>query len=63
MTLRVQNIIERAQQLSQELQLQTIEAEAVLKSMLTADESMAEDILVRANIDTKEIIKQYDSKL
>lgn len=63
MTLRVQNIIERAQQLSQELQLQTIEAEAVLKSMLTADESMAEDILARANIDTKEIIKQYDSKL
>ena len=63
MTLRVQNIIERAQQLSQELQLQTIEAEAVLKSMLTADESMAEDILARANIDTKEIIRQYDSKL
>ena len=63
MTLRVQNIIERAQQLSQELQLQTIEAEAVLKSMLTADESMAEDILARANIDTKEIIGQYDSKL
>ena len=63
MTLRMQNIIERAQQLSQELQLQTIEAEAVLKSMLTADESMAEDILARANIDTKEIIKQYDSKL
>ena len=63
MTLKVQNIIERAQQYSVELKLQSIELEAVLKAMLTADESMSADILERANINTADIIKEYDRKL
>ena len=63
MTLKVQNIIERAQQYSVELKLQSIELEAVLKAMLTADESMSADILDRANIKTDKIIKEYDEKL
>lgn len=63
MTLKVQNIIERAQQYSVELKLQSIELEAVLKAMLTADESMSADILERANINTANIIKEYDRKL
>ena len=63
MTLKVQNIIERAQQYSVELKLQSIELEAVLKAMLTADESMSADILDRANIKTDKIIKVYDEKL
>ena len=63
MTLKVQNIIERAQQYSVELKLQSIELEAVLKAMLTADESMSADILDRANINTDNIIKKYDEKL
>ena len=63
MTLKVQNIIEHAQQEAIELKLQSIELETVLKAMLTADESMASDILIRANIDVEEIIKNYDRKL
>ena len=63
MTLKVQNIIEKAQQEAVELKLQTIELEAVLKAMLTADESMAADILTRANINAEEIIEEYDRKL
>ena len=63
MTLKVQNIIEHAQQEAIELKLQSIELEAVLKALLTADESMASDILIRANIDVEEIIKNYDRKL
>src|SRR5699024_4129858 len=63
MTLKVQNIIERAQQYSVELKLQSIELEAVLKAMLTADESMSADILDRANIKIDKIIKEYDEKL
>lgn len=63
MTVKVQNIIERAQQYSQELKLQSIEPEAVIKAMLTADESMSADILTRANINTDNIIEAYDEKL
>ena len=63
MTLKVQNIIERAQQYAVELKLQSIELEAVLKAMLTADESMSADILERANINTANLIKEYDRKL
>lgn len=63
MTLKVQNVIERAQQYSVELKLQSIELEAVLKAILTADESMSADILERANINTADIIKEYDRKL
>ena len=63
MTLKVQNIIERAQQEAVELKLQSIELETVLKAMLTADESMASDILTRANVNTEEIIEEYDRKL
>ena len=63
MTLKVQNIIEKAQQQAVELKLQSIELEAVLKAMLTADESMAADILARANINAEEIIEEYDRKL
>lgn len=63
MTLKVQNIIERAQQEAVDLKLQSIELEAVLKAMLTADESMASDILTRANVNTEEIIEEYDRKL
>ena len=63
MTLKVQNIIEKAQQEAVELKLQSIELEAVLKAMLTADESMAADILARANINAEEIIEEYNRKL
>src|SRR5699024_12774376 len=63
MTLKVQNIIERAQQYAVELKLQSIELEAVLKAMLTEEESMSADILERANINTANLIKEHDRKL
>lgn len=63
MTLKVQNIIENAQKEALELKLQSIELELVLKAMLTADESMASDILTRANINAAAIIEKYDKKL
>ena len=63
MTYQVQSIIERAQGISVELQLQSIEAEAVTKAMLTIGESMARDILERVNIDVDALIAKYDEKL
>lgn len=63
MTYSVQSIIEQAQQLSVELKLQTIEVEAVSKSMLNISDSMSRDILERANINVEGLIKQYDEKL
>lgn len=63
MTYQVQSVIERAQGISVELQLQSIEAEAVTKAMLTIGESMARDILERVNIDVDALIAKYDEKL
>ena len=63
MTYQVQSIIERAQSISVDLKLQAIESEAVVKAMLTIDESMSRDILERVNIDVDELIEKYDEKL
>ncbi|MFB9860304.1 ATP-dependent chaperone ClpB [Salinicoccus siamensis] len=63
MTYTVQSVIERAQSISVDLKLQSIETEALMKAMLTVDESMAKDVLERASINTGEIIAQYDEKL
>ena len=63
MTYSVQSIIERAQQLSVELKLQSIEIEAVSKAILEINDSMSRDILERANIDADKLIKAYDEKL
>ncbi len=63
MTFKVQSIIERAQQISVEYKIQTIELAAVLKALFTVSDSMAKDILQRANINVDELIKQYDEKL
>ena len=63
MTYQVQSIIERAQSISIDLKLQSIEAEAVVKAMLSIDDSMARDILERVNIDVDALIEKYDEKL
>ena len=63
MTVKVQSIIERAQSLSVEEKLQSIEIEAVIIAMLTIDDSMARDILERANIDVDPLIEKYKDKL
>ncbi len=63
MTYTVQSIVERAQSISVDLKLQSIEIEAVMKAMLTVDDSMASDVLERANIDVNELIDKYDEKL
>lgn len=63
MTYQVQSIIERAQSISVDHKLQAIESEAVVKAMLTIDESMSRDILERVNIDVDALIEKYDEKL
>ncbi|WP_342388647.1 ATP-dependent chaperone ClpB [Salinicoccus bachuensis] len=63
MTYTVQSIIERAQSISVDLKLQSIEVEAVMKGLLTVDESMARDVLERANIDVDALLAKYDEKL
>ena len=63
MTYTVQSIIERAQQISVEHKVQTIELAAVLKALFTVSDSMAKDILQRANISVDDLIKKYDEKL
>lgn len=63
MTYTVQSIIERAQQISVEHKVQTIELAAVLKALFTVSDSMAKDILQRANINVDDLIKTYDEKL
>lgn len=63
MTVKVQQIVERAQSLTVDLKLQAIELEAILKAMLLIEDSMSADILERANINIDNIIKSYDEKL
>ena len=63
MTYSVQSIIERAQSISVDLKLQSIEVEAVMKALFTIDESMARDVLERANIDVDALLAKYDEKL
>ncbi|MCC4722472.1 ATP-dependent chaperone ClpB [Salinicoccus sp. RF5] len=63
MTYSVQSIIERAQSISVDLKLQSIEVEAVMKALFTIDESMARDVLERANIDVDALLTKYDEKL
>ncbi|KKK34049.1 chaperone protein ClpB [Salinicoccus sediminis] len=63
MTYTVQSIIERAQSISVDLKLQSIEIEAVMKAMLEMDDSMASDVLERANIDVSALLAAYDEKL
>lgn len=63
MTYTVQSIIERAQSMSVDMKLQSIEVEAIMKAMLTVDDSMARDVLERANIDVDQMIGRYDEKL
>lgn len=63
MTYAVQGIIERAQQISVDFKLQTIELEAVMKALFTVSDSMASDVLKRANINVDMLIDAYDKKL
>lgn len=63
MTYAVQMVIERAQQLSVDLKLQTIELEAVMKALLTVPDSMAVDVLQRANINVDALLDSFDKKL
>ncbi|MCK1976364.1 ATP-dependent chaperone ClpB [Jeotgalicoccus huakuii] len=63
MTVKVQQIVERAQGLTVDLKLQAIELESILKAMLLIEDSMSADILERANINIDNIIKSYDEKL
>ncbi|GAB3064539.1 ATP-dependent chaperone ClpB [Salinicoccus sesuvii] len=63
MTYTVQSIIERAQSLSVDMKLQSIEVEAIMKALLTVDDSMARDVLERANIDVDQMLDRYDDKL
>ena len=63
MTYSVQSIIERAQSISVDMKLQSIEVEAVMKALFTIDESMARDVLERANIDVDALLAKYDEKL
>ncbi|WP_166627212.1 ATP-dependent chaperone ClpB [Jeotgalicoccus sp. S0W5] len=63
MTVKVQQIVERAQGLTVDLKLQAIELESILKAMLLIEDSMSADILERANINIDNIIKRYDEKL
>lgn len=63
MTYAVQSVIERAQQLSVDLKLQTIELEAVMKALFTVPYSMASDVLQRANINVDALLNSYDKKL
>ena len=63
MTYAVQSVIERAQQLSVDLKLQTIELEAVMKALFTVPDSMASDVLQRANINLDALLDSYDKKL
>ncbi|OZT76991.1 ATP-dependent chaperone ClpB [Salinicoccus roseus] len=63
MTYTVQSIIERAQSISVDMKLQSIEVEAVMKALFTIDESMARDVLERANIDVDALLAKYDEKL
>ncbi|KIH71534.1 ATP-dependent chaperone ClpB [Salinicoccus roseus] len=63
MTYTVQSIIERAQSISVDMKLQSIEVEAVMKALFTIDESMARDVLERANIDVDALLTKYDEKL
>jgi len=63
MTYTVQSIIERAQSISVDLKLQSIEIEAVMKAMLEMDDSMASDVLERAKVDVGALLRSYDDKL
>ncbi|MCG7331763.1 ATP-dependent chaperone ClpB [Salinicoccus roseus] len=63
MTYSVQSIIERAQSISVDMKLQSIEVEAVMKALFTIEESMARDVLERANIDVDALLTKYDEKL
>ena len=63
MTYTVQSIIERAQSISVDMKLQSIEVEAVMKALFTIDESMARDVLERADIDVDALLTKYDEKL
>ncbi|WP_434121030.1 ATP-dependent chaperone ClpB [Salinicoccus roseus] len=63
MTYSVQSIIERAQSISVDMKLQSIEVEAVMKALFTIEESMARDVLERANIDVDALLAKYDEKL
>ena len=63
MTYAVQEIIEYAQQVSVDRQLQSIESEALVSALLNKSDSMARDILERANIDVNAINESLDEKL
>lgn len=63
MTYAVQEIIEHAQQVSVDRQLQSIESEALISAILNVSESIARDILERANIDIASINEALDEKL
>lgn len=63
MTYTVQSVIERAQSMAVDMKLQSIESEAVMKALLTVDDSMARDVLERASIDVDQLLGEYDEKL
>ena len=63
MTYSMQSVIEHAQQISVEHQLQSIESEALVSGLLNVTDSMSRDILERANIDVNKMNEVLNEKL
>ena len=63
MTYKVQEVLQRAVELSQTYELQNIEIESILKAAIEAPDSLFENVLDRANVDTQALNKQYEAKL
>lgn len=63
MTYTMQSVIEQAQQISVDRQLQSIEGEALVSALLNVSDSMSRDILERANIDVNKMNEELDEKL
>jgi ATP-dependent Clp protease ATP-binding subunit ClpB len=63
MTYKVQSVLQNAVEQAQTYELQNIEIEAILISALTETDSLYHNVLERANIDTDQLITQYENKL
>jgi ATP-dependent Clp protease ATP-binding subunit ClpB len=63
MTYKVQSVLQNAVEQAQTYELQNIEIEAILISAMTETDSLYHNVLERANIDTEQLITQYENKL
>jgi ATP-dependent Clp protease ATP-binding subunit ClpB len=63
MTYKVQSVLQNAVEQAQTYELQNIEIEAILISAMTETDSLYHNVLERANIDTDQLITQYENKL